>query len=204
MKRVSGQKGLMSALLSLTILLGVGYWLVHSGMEMILRGIVSFFVAPLAIHLANEKHIWFRKNFRWVVRTSQSPLRSAALFFVFTLVSYDALNQIPYGFLVHLILLSIGSVIYWSPFMLRCPFCKPVPFMHQFSYFVITSIVFFTYHQMTFYFYQAQPTFLYMIVGIAAMLLLLLSLIVRWANSEASVDRITVEGFIQPIQQEKK
>lgn len=204
MKKVSEQKTFLIVVSLTALIIGTLLWLDQLNFEIFIRSFISFCVAPMLIILANRKHIWFRRKLRWVIRSSQSLFVSAFMFFICALVSYDGLRMVPFGFPVHIVLLGIGSIFYWSPLLIRCSFSKPTSYMHQFSYLMLTSIVFFTYHQMTFYFYHYQPTFGYLMVGISSMSVTLLFLILRWAKSESHIDRVTVKGFVVPIKEEHK
>ncbi|MCA0971224.1 hypothetical protein LCM20_11520 [Halobacillus litoralis] len=194
-----------TAVLALTAVLSVVLALMeYLSADMFIRSLITFVAAPSFLVYANQKRLWFRKSFRWLIKCSQSPPISGSFFMAGALISYDGLTTIPYGFFLHLIPLTIASVLYWSPFLVNCSFSKPISYMHQFAYFTITSIVFFTYHQMTFYFYEAQPTFGYMVIGTAVMIVTLLSLIMNWAKDESHIDRMTVKGLVQPIKEDHK
>ena len=192
--------GFSCCMLSAFLLL---YLVGYSTTETVMRSAIAFFIAPLLILHANYRHLWFRKSYRWMVHLSQLIVPSAALFFIGTLVSYEVSLMVRYGFFAHLLFLSICSLIYWAPLLLQCSFTKPKSHMNRFAYFTLTSILFFIYHQMTFYFYQAKPTLGFMISGLVAMLLTLLYMMVAWSKSESHTDRISVKGYVQPIKENK-
>ncbi|MCA1012766.1 hypothetical protein [Halobacillus halophilus] len=169
------------------------------------RSFIAFGASPLFILYANQNHLWFRKSFRWLVSSSHLLLSSAFIFFFGVLVSFEAFSIIPggYGFFLHLFLLAVSSVIYWAPLLLSCPFHKSNSFMSRFAYFTLTTLVFFIYHEVAFYYYGSRPSAGFMNAGLAAMLITLFYIITQWANVESHTDRPTVKGYVHSLTEEK-
>ena len=170
------------------------------------RSLIAFGAAPLFILYANQNHLWFRKSFRWLVSSSHLLLSSAFVFFFGVVVSFEVLSMIPsgYGFFLHLFLLAVSSVIYWAPLLLSCPFHKSKPFMSRFAYFTLTTLLFFIYHEVAFYYYGSRPSAGFMNTGLAAMLITLFYIITQWSNVESHTDRPTVKGYVHSLTEEKK
>ncbi|MGI8313586.1 hypothetical protein [Halobacillus mangrovi] len=107
------------------------------------------------------------------------------------------------GYPIHLMLLTISSIVYWGPLILRCKFLKPLSFIHKFGYFTLTTILFFTYHELTYYFYASRPTSGYMYSGMIFMLVTLWLIVFQWSQSEKETDRMTVKGYVHSLTNEK-
>ncbi len=169
------------------------------------RSLITFIAVPGWILYANRTHLWFRKNLRWVVHGSQRLIVSAALFFIGVVISYEVTLMLPHplGFIIHLGILTVCSVVYWSPLLLNCPFQKQRPYMQRLGYFALTAMAFFVYHIISFQYYQAEPTQGFFISGLVVMLITLLKLINEWSNAEKENDRITVEGYVRPISEKQ-
>jgi hypothetical protein len=177
---------------------------VHS-IENLTRSTISFLIAPCFILIANRYNLWFRRYFRWIVHSSQRLLLSTAVFFVGTLLSFEISFTMPglIGYPLHLIILILSAVIYWSPLLLHCTFRKSLSFMHKFAYFSLTTIIFFAYHETTYYFYGSRPTSGYLYSGLFVMLITLWMIVIHWYESEKETDRMTVEGYFHPLPKEK-
>ncbi|MFC7319551.1 hypothetical protein ACFQMN_01460 [Halobacillus campisalis] len=170
--------------------------------ENISRSAIAFVFIPLWIIFANKHSLWFHKSLRWVVTMSHKLAASIAVFTIGVLLSYEALNLIPSraGFIFHLIILSLSSLIYWAPLLLRCTFYKERAFSDRAVYFAITTALFFIYHQAAFLYYKSSPTFAFMAAGLTVMIFTLLHLCIKWHQSEKTIDRSTVEGYIRPLE----
>ncbi|MFQ3545327.1 hypothetical protein Q7A53_14685 [Halobacillus rhizosphaerae] len=169
------------------------------------RSLITFIVVPGWILYANRTHLWFRRTLRWIVNGSQRLIVSAALFFIGVVISYEVTLMLahPFGFIIHLGILTVCSIVYWAPLLLNCPFQKQRPYMQRLGYLALTSIAFFVYHIISFQYYQAEPTQGFLISGLVVMLFTLLKLINEWANAEKENDRITVEGYVRPISEKQ-
>ncbi|MGP4076252.1 hypothetical protein [Halobacillus sp. K22] len=170
------------------------------------RSFVAFGAAPLFILYANQNHLWFRKSFRWLVSSSHHLLFSTFIFFFGAVVSFEVLSMIPggYDFLLHLFLLAVSSIVYWAPLLLSCSFHKPIPFISRFGYFTLTTLLFFIYHEVAFYYYGSRPSAGFMNTGLAAMLITLFYIITQWSKVESHTDRPTVKGYVHSLSEEKK
>ncbi|ARI75866.1 hypothetical protein [Halobacillus mangrovi] len=173
--------------------------------ENLVRSFCSFIIAPSLILLANRYHLWFRKSLRWVVHLSQRLVLSTFIFFMGTLLSYELSLMIPkgVGYPIHVMLLIICSIVYWAPLILRCTFIKPLSFIHKFGYFTLTTILFFTYHELSYYFYASRPTSGYMYSGMIFMLVTLWLIVFQWSRAEKETDRMTVKGYVHSLTNEK-
>ncbi|KHE72622.1 hypothetical protein [Halobacillus sp. BBL2006] len=189
---------------SLVIMSLINLKSVHS-VENLTRSTVSFIITPCFILFANRYNLWFRRYLRWVVHYSQRLLQSTAVFFLGTLVSFELSHTMPklIGYPLHMMILLLSAVIYWSPLLLHCTFRKPLSFMHKFAYFSLTTILFFAYHEGTYYFYGSRPISGYLYTGLFVMLITLWLIVVHWYESEKDTDRMTVEGYVHPLPKEK-
>ncbi|RWZ58795.1 hypothetical protein EQV77_07490 [Halobacillus fulvus] len=178
-------------------------WFSTWQVENIMRSVILFLFAPIWIMLANDRHLWFRRKYRWIVTTSLSPLRSLFIFFTGCLVSYEVSLMLPFGFWIHLFILSFASIVYWAPLLIECPFSKQTTFMSRFAYFAATAVLFFLYHQISFLYYEATPTLGFMVTGLITMSFTLLTIIQQWSDSEKQVDRLTAKGHVHSMRKKE-
>ncbi|MFD2923604.1 hypothetical protein [Halobacillus naozhouensis] len=165
------------------------------------RSLMAFLIAPLCILYANQHNLWFRSSLRIFLKGSHRLVTSMSVFFVGVLLSYEVLRMLPndLGTPLHLIILGICSIIYWGPLLIDCSFHKPMAYSSKFAYFTGTTLLFFTYHQLTFVNYHSAPTLGFMWSGLATMLTTLMVLIHQWFRAEKKTDRKRMEGYLRPL-----
>ncbi|WP_173918383.1 hypothetical protein [Halobacillus sp. Marseille-Q1614] len=185
-------------LLSLFVLLTVLPFLEAN----IARGLLAFLITPLLIVYGNKHHLWFRQSLRWMVRLSHKLVLCLGIFFIGVLVSYELLQLLhpSIGYALHLILLSVSTIIYWAPLLLSCPFDKPRPFADRAAYYSLATALFILYHHGTFVYYDGMPTLPFMFMGMTVMMGAFLYLFIQWFRSEQHVDRPTVKGYVVSLQ----
>ncbi|MCP3027376.1 hypothetical protein [Halobacillus sp. A5] len=173
--------------------------------ENLTRSLIIFILAPSAIIFANTRRLWFLHSFRWLLYFSRHLLLSLTIFILGGLLSYELLHLVPspVGFVLHLIILPVSSLIYWAPLLVKCAFHKPREYSDKMAYFSITSALFFIYHQAAFLYYDGAPTLGFMIAGLTVMLITLLYLFIAWHQSEKQIDRPTVEGYVRSVPKQR-
>ncbi|WP_079528732.1 hypothetical protein [Halobacillus hunanensis] len=165
------------------------------------RSLLAFLFAPLGILYANKHNLWFRSSLRIFLKGSHRLLISMAVFFLGVLLSYEVLLMLPnnLGVALHIIILGICSIIYWGPLLINCSFHKPIAYSSKFAYFTGTTLLFFTYHQLSFVYYPSAPTLGFMWSGLATMLITLMVLFHQWFRADKKTDRRRVEGYVRRI-----
>ncbi|WP_163527631.1 hypothetical protein [Halobacillus ihumii] len=165
------------------------------------RSLLAFLFAPLGILYANQHNLWFRSSLRIFLKGSHRLLISMTVFFLGVLLSYEVLLTLPdnLGVALHIIILGICSIIYWGPLLIDCSFHKPITYSSKFAYFTGTTLLFFTYHQLSFVYYHSAPTLGFMWSGLATMLITLMVLFHQWFRADKKTDRRRVEGYVRPL-----
>lgn len=162
------------------------------------RTSVVFALTPAWFLYANHKRLWFRNRLRWMLKLRHHTFFCTVLFTVFVLLSYPALAGTTKGIIIHLVLLTFGSIAYWAPLLISCSFAKSPSFMKRFSFFILTSIFFFVYHQAAFFFNEL-PSKGFLHSGLLVMGITLFILVTQWGRAEQHTDRPTVRGYTEKV-----